>query len=350
MKMKFTIGLLFFLMVALFYSCDNFQDRKNTGSISTVLTGKTQGTTYYIKFLDVKMNGASDSVQNILAEIDRCFSLWRDDSELVMMNNLNDGIYIIQDPANYLREVFDYSKEIHAYTNGAFNPALHPLISSWGFSRKKGVELDPHQVDSLLSLTNFEDWNYSKLPKNNKGGKVKTGNGSLDFNAIAQGYTVDVIGRFFKKNGIENFFIEVGGETLTSGKKHGDFKWVVAIDKPISNLQERGTQDTVYVSDKALVTSGSYRKFIEIDGKKFSHTISPETGYPARNQLLSVSVIMDDCAAADAYATAFMVMGKEKTISFLEEYKFIDGVYLIYEEESELKTYVSEGFKAYLKP
>ncbi len=346
---KIILGLLFLSIVALFCSCLDRQP-KNAGPVITELSGNTQGTTFYIKYLNKELIGVSDSVKNILDEIDRCFSLWRDDSELVLMNTKKDQFYSINDSKGYFREVFDYSDKIYAKTQGAFNPALHPLISSWGFSRKKGIIPDSNQIDSLLSLTHFENWRYEEKSSGKEEDKIKTGQGSLDFNAIAQGYTVDVLGRFLKNNGIDDFFIEVGGETLTSGLKHGDNKWVVAIDKPIENLSKRAAQDTVYLTNKALVTSGSYRKYVEIDGKKYSHTLNPETGYPSRNQLLSVSVIMDDCAGADAYATAFMVMGKEKTIAFIEAHKFIDGVYLIYEESGELKTYISEGFRPFLEP
>ena len=349
MNKNFAAGLLFFLMVALFYSCQNSADNKISSPIATELTGNTQGTTFYIKFLDHDLEGVQDSVKDILQELDRCFSLWRDDSELVMMNNSETEIYSIHDPANYFKEVFDYSKEVYNHTSGAFNPALHPLISSWGFSRKKGITPSQNQIDSLLNLCNFDAWRYQDYATKNAR-DIKIDKGSLDFNAIAQGYTVDVLGRFLKRNGIDDFFIEVGGETLTSGLKPGDFKWVIAIDKPIEKLSDRAAQDTVYLTNKALVTSGSYRKYVEIDGKKYSHTLNPKTGFPSRNQLLSVSVIMDDCAGADAYATAFMVMGKDKTISFLKEHEFIDGVYLIFEEAGELKTFVSEGFKPYLSP
>jgi len=346
---KITVGLLFLSMVALFCSCQNSQSNISE-PIITELSGNTQGTTFYIKYLNKELIGVSDSVKNILDEIDRCFSLWRDDSELVTMNKMKNHFYLLNDPKRYFREVLEYSEDIYTKTHGAFNPALHPLISSWGFGRKKGIAPDQNQIDSLLKLTNYGDWKYEAMSSEKPGIKIKTGKGSLDFNAIAQGYTVDVLGRFLKNNGIDDFFIEVGGETLTSGLKHGGNKWVIAIDKPIENLSERTAQDTVYLTNKALVTSGSYRKYVEIDGKKYSHTLNPETGYPSRNQLLSVSVIMDDCAGADAYATAFMVMGKEKTISFLEKHQFISGVYLIYEEDGELKTYISEGFKPFLRP
>ena len=360
-KNKKFIGLLFIGIVALFFTCSS---PNSSGSEITEgsneatenpffeIKGKAQGTTYYIKYYGKEITSAADSILGILNEVDRCFSLWRDDAELVRLNSSKAKSIDLEDPKNYFKELFAMSKNVYRSTEGSFNPALHPLISAWGFSRKKGITLDSIRIDSMLALTEFDNWKLIVPDEGNSGTATfeKPQFGSLDFNAIAQGYTVDLLGDFLRGNEVKNFFVEVGGETLTSGKKSGDNKWVVALDKPVEMKEKRILYDTIYISDKALVTSGNYRKFIEIDGKKYSHTINPDNGYPSENQLLSVSVIMDNCAMADAYATAMMVMGKEKSIVFAEEKSSIEGIYLIYEEDGEMKDFISEGFLPYLNP
>jgi thiamine biosynthesis lipoprotein len=162
----------------------------------------------------------------------------------------------------------------------------------------------------------------------------------LDFNAIAQGYSVDVLADFLEKKGIENYMIEIGGELRCKGKNSKGNYWNIGIDKPIENLQKREMQTIVPLKNKAMATSGNYRKFYEKDGVKYSHTIDPKTGWPVKHQLLSATVIADDAMTADAFATVFMVMGKDKAIEFLEIHKNLNlQVYLIFQNKDKLEVY-----------
>ena len=169
----------------------------------------------------------------------------------------------------------------------------------------------------------------------------------LDFNAIAQGYTVDVLADFFESNGIENYLIEWGGEIKARGKNHDEQWWKIGIDKPVENIDEREIEAVIELKNMALATSGSYRKFYEKDGIKYSHTIDPKTGYPVQHSLLSATVLANDCMTADAYATAFMVMGMEKARVFLKDNKDLDlDVYFIYSTEAGVwKTYYSKDLE-----
>jgi thiamine biosynthesis lipoprotein len=204
-----------------------------------------------------------------------------------------------------------------------------PLVKAWGFGPDEHKNFDITKLDSLMSLVGFE--------------KVELRDGyivksdpriTMDVNAIAQGYTVDVVCRAFDKSGMNNYLVEVGGEVRVKGTKGGE-PWKIGIDKPVDDNMVPGAelQAIIRLKDKALATSGNYRKFYVEDGIKYSHTIDPKTGYPAKNRLLSASIIAGDCATADGIATACMVMGVEKAISFIEKNKDIEG-YLVYSDDN----------------
>jgi thiamine biosynthesis lipoprotein len=169
----------------------------------------------------------------------------------------------------------------------------------------------------------------------------------LDFNAIAQGYSVDVLAYFLERKGISNYMVELGGEVIAKGKKNDKEYWKIGIDQPNeTTTEDRPLQAIVRLRDKALATSGNYRKFYEENGQKYSHIIHPKTGYPAKHNLLSATVISDECMTADAYATAFMVMGLERSKQFLAENKALKlEVHFIYSENDTWKTFTSESLK-----
>lgn len=165
----------------------------------------------------------------------------------------------------------------------------------------------------------------------------------IDFNALAQGFTVDLIAKFLDDNSITDYLIEIGGELKSKGSNASDKIWRVGVDKPIDeiDLQDR-FQFIMKLENKSIATSGNYRKYFEENGKKYSHTISPFNGYPVMNNFLSVSVIHDDCMLADAYATAFMVMGKSKTLKFLDNFPEIEAYIVYTDKNGKFKTYISE--------
>ena len=170
----------------------------------------------------------------------------------------------------------------------------------------------------------------------------------LDFNAIAQGYAVDVLAEFIREKGYSNFYIELGGEVYVSGLNRENQKWKIGIDTPVSSSKERSISEVLSISNEAIATSGNYRKFYEVKGKKYAHTIDPKTGLQVTHNLLSATVIAKDCATADGFATAFMVMGKEKTIAFLKQNRDLGlTVYLIYNEKGSMKSYASDSSKLF---
>jgi thiamine biosynthesis lipoprotein len=233
------------------------------------------------------------------------------------------------------------SKRISEETNGAFDCTVGPLIEAWGFGFRKGIELDQRMIDSIQEFVGF------KKAKIKEGVLFKDDSRmELSFNAVAQGYSVDLLGQFLKNKGISNFIIDVGGEVLASGNKPNSELWKVGIQKPTED--EYGAIEAeivISLNDKALVTSGSYRKYYEKNGIRYSHMIDPSTGYPVTHSLLSVSVLANNCAEADAYATAFMVMGLEKAKSFVNERNDLEAYFISAGSDSVLETFYTEGLK-----
>ncbi len=206
------------------------------------------------------------------------------------------------------------------------------------------MKVDKHIIDSLLPLINYKAVSLSnrKIIKENPGIQ-------FDFNAIAQGYSVDLVAGFLKTKGIENYIVDIGGEVVARGKKSDGSLWRVGIEKPTKTKNsERTLKAIVTLENKSLATSGSYRKYYEEEGVRYSHTLNPETGYPVTHSLLSVSVLAKNATIADAYATSFMVMGFEKAKLFLEENKEFEA-YFIYSEKDTLKTYCTKGMQKILK-
>jgi FAD:protein FMN transferase len=320
--------LIFFFTFSIFWGCKK-------ASYKTI-EGNAQGTTFRISYKDSYGLDLNTPIDSIFKAIDKSMSLWDSTSLITKINN-NESYNEID---NDFLKVFEASRRISLETDGYFDVTVGPLVKAWGFSFKKGLpEPSSSQIDSLKNIIGFEKISVKE------GKVVKTQpNIQIDFNAIAQGYTVDLIGDYLSGLGIENWLVEVGGEIKARGLNSEGKDWKVGIEKP---QDERALEVVVNLKNKALATSGSYRKFIEKDGKKYSHAINPKTGFPSNHNLLSVSVITESCMEADAYATAFLVMGLEKAIAFAKEKNII--IFAIYDEEDITKTYSSENFKSLLQ-
>ncbi len=289
------------------------------------LGGKAQGTTFNITYLDSLQRDFSQPVDSLLRLIDKSMSLW-DSSSVISRVARNEPNVVLDE---HFMSVFERAQEIAEATDGAFDITVGPLVKAWGFSYKKGLPPpDAAKVDSLLQLVG-----YQKVAIENEMLRKADPRMEIDFNAIAQGYTVDLIAQYLEKQGIKNYLVEIGGELRTLGLNSSGAKWQIGIDKPVENQTgARTLQTTIPLSGKSLATSGSYRKFVVKDGKKYSHAIDPKTGHPITHNLLSVSVIADDCASADAYATAFLVMGMDKAME-LAKSKNLEA-YFIYSDEN----------------
>ena len=241
--------------------------------------------------------------------------------------------------------VFRKSMEVSARTDGAFDVTVAPLVNAWGFGFSKRAKVDQAMVDSLLPLVGYKNVKLlnGKLVKKDLRMRI-------DFDAIAQGYSSDWLASFLERKGIKNYLIDVGGEVLGHGSKLDGQLWSVAIEMPARNSEDdRKIQAILSLENKAISTSGSYRKYYEENGVRYSHTIDPTNGYPVKHNLLSVSVLATDCITADAYATAFMVMGLEKSKTFLKNHPELDGYFISDDQHGGFAVFYTSGFQELLK-
>lgn len=338
--------ILFISIVFFISSCTNHSGEKENTSSSEWqhLTGEAQGTTFSIKYEgEVEY---SKEIKQLFIDIDMQLSTYVDSSIITKINNSN-GNYVGSTPrSSFYVSVLSISKDVYYNTNGAFNPLVFPLVEYWGFGKKAN---EPDNIDSSRINFLLDFLNMDSLYLNIDDDEFKmhfNSNIKIDFNAIAQGYSVDVLAAFLEKQGVKNYMIEVGGEVIAKGKNDRGTFWKLGIDKPTDINAEHQLQAIIELKNRALATSGNYRKFYEKDGIRYSHTIDPKTGYPVQHSLLSATVLAPDCASADAYATAFMVMGVEKTKKFLKEHPELKlDAYLIYSEKKNFKTWFSSGLK-----
>lgn len=309
-------------------------------SVIVKFTGETQGTYYAITYFEKNGIHYQKEIDSMLAVFDNSVSMWLPGSIISQINGENQDV----EPDEIFKYLFLKSKEVYEKSDGAFDPTVGPLVNAWGFGFADRMKVDQHIVDSLLPLVGFDK---VKL-ENNKIFKIDT-RVQLDFNAIAQGYAVDLIGNFLAGKGIKNYLIDIGGEVLASGNKTGGELWQVGIEKPKDNASYgEGLTAIVNLKNKALSTSGSYRRFFEENGSRYSHTIDPKTGYPVSHSLLSVSVLASDCSTADAWATSFMVMGLENSKAYLGTKNNLEAYFIFSGENGSLETYYSPGFKEIL--
>jgi len=300
--------------------------------------GYIWGTIYHIIYDNPKGNDLHEEIKVKMNEFDHSLSTYKPNSIISRVNN-NDTTVILD---HYFETVFKRSLEISKITNGAFDMTVAPLVNAWGFGFKNKLEPEDIPVDSLLQIVG-----YNKVSLQNH--KVIKSDLRIMFDpsAIAKGYGVDVVADFLESKGISNYMVEIGGEIRVKGVSDKNRKWRVGIDRPIDDpsLQKREIQDVLSMEDGAMATSGNYRQFYIKNGKKYAHTIDPKLGYPVQHSLLSASVIAPDCMTADAYATAFMVLGLEKSKAIVEQDPNLEAYFIYADEEGKYQTYSSEKLK-----
>ncbi len=322
---------LFTLILLVFLSCSS------TKTDLKIIEGNAIGTTFTVRYLTTKANNYETKIDSLIAAINKSASTYIPTSDL---SKINKGDTTVMADAN-LQEVFLKSAKIFKETEGAFDPTIGILVNAWGFGPEKPIEnLDSLKVQELLKYVGFD--------------KVKLENGKikklypeiyLDFNAIAKGYLVDMVSRMFEKYGVKNYMVEIGGEIRARGKNEKGTPWKIAIENPNTD-GSRSFATVIELSDESIATSGNYRKYkIKEDGTKYVHTINPKTGYANESNLLSASVISKlDCADVDAYATAFMEMGFEKSKDFLKMHPELKSFLIYIDEKGEMQTYKSDNF------
>lgn len=342
--------ILFLIAISICLSCNikdskfNFSNTANNNQTQLdtsyfKIKGLTQGTYYSIAYIDNNHRNLKEEIDSILVEFSKSLSQYDSTSTISKFNNCTDSSLIDE----LIKTVYSESKNIAELTNGSFDYTIAPLVNAWGFGWKEGINPDSSTIDSLLNYVDYKSitFNNNYLIKSNK-------NIVIDFNSIAQGYSVDIVSNYLEKLNINNFLVEIGGEIKAKGKKKSGQSWIVGISNP-ETTNNNPIIRKVKLDNKSMATSGNYRKFYIKDEKKYSHTINPNTGYPVEHNLLSATVITDKCIIADAYATAFMVMGVEKTKQFLTNHPEIEVFLIYYNENNKLKTFSTKWFKKYIE-
>ena len=272
-----------------------------------------------------------------LQQVDNSLSPFNETS-IISRVNRNETVEV----NDLFTDVFTMAQEVSADTHGAFDITVAPLVNTWGFGFKQGTPPTKAVIDSLLAIVGYE-----KVKLSGRHVVKQDARTMLDCSAIAKGYGCDVVAELLRRKGIDNFMVEIGGEVVTSGISEKRVPWKIGVTKPSDDsLSVNNELQTVLnITDKAMATSGNYRNFYYKNGKKYAHTIDPATGYPVQHSLLSATVISDRCAKADAYATAFMVMGLEKAKKVLDRHRDLMA-YLIYSDhKGEYKVWFSPSLR-----
>ena len=299
--------------------------------------GLTQGTYYTIIYDSPQGIDYEEEIKQLLYDFSYSLSTYNPNS-LISRINQNDTTAVVDD---YFRTVFNKSVEVHKASDGVFDITITPIVNLWGFGFTSDTpDIDPKKIDSLLQFVGLDKARIvgDKVVKDSSGVM-------FNMNAIAKGYSADVVANFLKEKGSDNFLIEIGGEIVAQGVNESGYTWLVAIEKPDDNASYgEAFQSYLRLKNKALATSGNYRRFFELDGKKYGHTFNPKTGYPVMHNLLSVTILADDCITADAWATACLASGLEKSIELLKKHPEIDALLIYSDENGNFKTYVTDGF------
>ncbi|MBT5089612.1 MAG: FAD:protein FMN transferase [Flavobacteriales bacterium] len=323
----------FCLFALILCACSNSDNR-----ILVTNSGKTQGTYYHIKYLSPSGKSFQIQIDSLLTEIDSSVSIYKPYS---IISKLNAGQEIITDKIFNL--VYFDALHVGENTKGYFDCTVSPLVKYWGFYKNdtNEINVDSVAIQAIMKKVGKDKmfWKDSTV--------VLTEGVKLDFNAIAQGTSVDLIAKLLEEKEILNYLIEVGGELKAKGINADGNVWRVGIDKPSEEIDfKERFQFILDLKDKALATSGNYRKFYVKDGVKYAHTINPKTGFPAQNRLLSVTVVTNECSLADAYATAFMAMGLKNTKQIIRTLDDELEVYIVYTDKNgDWRMYISPEMK-----
>ncbi len=297
--------------------------------------GMVFGTVYHITYQSSK--SLQKDIEAELAKVDASLSPFNERSIITAVNENRDTVV-----NKMFSDVFALAMKISDSTNGAFDITVAPLVNAWGFGFKGGAMPSRHQVDSLKALVG-----YHKVSLTN--GRVSKTDPRimLDCSSIAKGYGCDVVAKFLSAKGIDNYMVEIGGEIVTRGISEKRLPWKIGVTKPTDdslNVNQE-IQTIINVTDKAMATSGNYRNFYYKNGRKYAHTIDPSTGYPVQHNILSSTVIADDCATADAYATAFMVMGLDKAKAIISRHPELMAYFILASDDGTNKVWFSPSMK-----
>lgn len=352
MKPSFFVSLF---VVLIGMACSGQPQKENAPYLS--LEGRTMGTTYTVKYADREGRDFQSAIDSLLEAINLEVSTYIDSSTISRLNQADSLFLPGYDPrtgawGTYANPHFwinyEKAKEVFERSGGSFDPTVMPLVNYWGFGyteKKPVTNIDSLKIDSLMAFVGL-----SRAIAAEGRQIVKRYPGvQLDFSALAKGYGVDAVGLLLESKGVSDYLVEIGGELRAKGKNAEGAWWNVGINTPQEEASTSAIQMAFPLENQAIATSGNYRNFYEVNGQKFSHTINPKTGFPERSVLLSASVFAPDCMTADAYATAFMVMGKDKALPLAEELPNLEAYFIYSDESGNMLTAYTSGLKDFFE-
>ena len=300
--------------------------------------GMVFGTIYKITYQH------NDDLQNeikaAMMEVDNSLSPYNPNSIITRINHNEDTLL-----NEHFLHVFNLAQQISTETEGAFDITVAPLVNAWGFGFKHSIDIDPNVIDSLRQFVG-----YQKIKLED--GKIvkEDARTMLDCSAIAKGYGVDRVARLLDQKGVQHYMVDIGGEVVLKGKNPRMKTWRIGINKPVEDSLSvnQELQTILEVSGVGMATSGNYRKFYYKDGKRYAHTIDPRVGTPVQHNILSATVIAKDCTTADAYATAFMVMGLEEAKAFCEAHPELHAYFICDGEGDSYEIFATPGMEKWM--
>lgn len=304
------------------------------------ISGKTMGTiTYNVKYVAGSQLIHQSEIDKILIEFNQSLSTYIPDSEISTLNQTG----VLEYPSITFLKVLQSSLTVYEESNATFDPTVGPLVNAWGF----GPDKKPSMLDSSLVEMLLKNVGLNKLTISDNLITMDTAM-YLDFSAIAKGYAVDLVAELIDAYGVGNYMVEIGGEVSAKGTNESLKTWTIGIQDPLVAKYEEKLLGIVSLDNRSMATSGNYRNYYEIDGKKIAHTIDPRTGFNTNHNLLSATVFADNCMDADAYATAFMVLGLEDSKGVLARVG-IDAFFVFQKEDGSLGSYFSDGIASSVK-
>jgi len=308
----------------------------DNGSFYYNIQGTAEGTSYNIIYQDDEDRDFQPEINALLTDFEKSLSVY-DSNSIISRVNRNEDIEI----DHYFETVFTRAKEISTLTENAFDISAEPLFRAWGFSSQEKCPPGKEQIAQLKEYIGMD-----KIRIVNKRIVKDNPNIVLNVNAIAKGYSADIVASFLDEHKCNNYLIEIGGEIRVKGENLQGEGWRIGIDRPSESnpIPGQDLQAILQITDKGIATSGNYRQFYIENGQKITHTINPATGYPSKHNLLSTTVVADDALTADAFATAFLVSGLEKSMEWINKCPELDAIFIC-DEEGEYKMYCTPALE-----
>lgn len=329
MKTKY---LVIILLALVFTACQ--QANKEVSYKKFVKTGEAQGSYYSITYFDSLNRDFGVEIEKVLHDFDLSCSNYQPRSIISKVNRNEkvklDSLFI----GNFMM-----AQMVSEETQGDFDITVRPLVELWGFGLTNQQNVSKEQVDSIMQFVGYQNIRLDQ------GSIVKADPRiAIDYNAIAQGYSVDVMSKFLESKGVQRYLVDIGGEVYARRDKIDGSPWKIGIERPADSAQYgENLSAIIQLKNRGMATSGNYRKFYIRDGVKYAHTINPHTGYPVQHSLLSATVIAPNTGLADAYATAFMVMGIEKAKLVLARHQELDACFIYTNENGAYDLFITPG-------